>query len=88
MSTIGKITTKDKEEYINKRNEREIEQIKEAESRIDQDKLEIKDILDFINNDSLSRSHNSVNISFSQMLAYVDKIRKPIQDADIITLYA
>ena len=37
-------------------------------------------------NKMIERSRNSVNISFAQMLAYIDNIREPIPEGDIKTL--
>lgn len=37
----------------------------------------LNELLVALGDDSLSRSHNSINISFSQMLAYIDEIRMP-----------
>jgi len=49
----------------------------------DEPKKQIEELLLELGNTSLRKSHNSVNISFTQMLAYIDKIRGPIPDGDI-----
>ena len=40
-----------------------------------EEKQQIEEILNSLDVDDLSRSHNSVNISFAQMLAYIDKLQ-------------
>ncbi len=55
--------------------------------QIEQDKQQINELLTDLEDKSedkpLKRSHNSVNISFTQMLAYIDKIRETIPPGDI-----
>lgn len=43
-------------------------------STTDHEKQQIRNRLRLLDEDSLSRSHNSVNLSFAQMLAYIDKL--------------
>jgi hypothetical protein len=52
----------------------------------EQEKQQIEELLRSLGDESLRRSHNSVNISFKQMLAYIDKIRGPIPLGDINSL--
>lgn len=44
-------------------------------STLENDKQQIKDILFSIGEESLNRFHNSVNISFAQMLAFINTLR-------------
>jgi hypothetical protein len=41
----------------------------------EQDKEQIENRINILNVDALAQSYNSVNISFAQMLAYIDKVR-------------
>lgn len=45
-------------------------------STLENDKQQMKDILLSIGDQSLSRFHNSVNISFAQMLAFIEALRQ------------
>jgi hypothetical protein len=47
----------------------------------------VKELLDLLDSESLRRAHNSVNISFKQMLGYTDKVRDqfPMGDVNILS---
>ena len=49
---------------------------------------QVNELLKQLNVESRARSHNSVNISFGQMLAYIDKAMKSIPAGDIKKLLA
>src|SRR5688572_13969908 len=51
------------------------ELVREDNMSIYEEKQQIEEILNSLDVDKLSRSHNSVNISFAQMLAYIDKLQ-------------
>jgi hypothetical protein len=46
----------------------------------------VEDLVKSLGEESLKRAHNSVGISFDQMLVYIDKIREPIPPGDINSL--
>jgi len=61
----------------------EKQRVNQLRGRIKQDRQEINRLLTHWEDKPLQRSHNSVGISFAQMLAYIDKIRRSDAAADI-----